>query len=104
MDINSIGEDKIEIYELSFQDTLLGILTVDTELNKYAFEPYSPGVDEAKNETVLIVEVEKGTDGFVSPIPFFQNRIENMKRLDLEEIRYHTDYFVLRKANRRVNK
>ena len=88
----------MEIYRLSFQGTFLGTLTVDTGTGLYAFEPDFAGVDAVKEETVLIVEAERGTNGFVPPIPFFQNRIRNMKRAHLEEIRYHTDYFVLRKV------
>ena len=87
----------MEIYKLSFQDTFLGTLTLDTVTGKYAFEPDFAGVDAVKEKTVLIVEIEKGTKGFVPPIPFFQNRIRNMERACLDEIRYHTDYFVLRK-------
>ena len=88
----------MEIYKLSFQDTFLGTLTLDTVTGKYAFEPDFTGVDAVKEKTVLIVEIEKGTKGFVPPIPFVQYRIRNMKRAHLEEIRYHTDYFVLRKV------
>ena len=88
----------MEFYKLSFQDTFLGTLTVDTVTGKYAFEPDFAGVDAVKEKTVLIVEVERGTNGFVPPIPFFQNRIRNMKRTHLEEIRYHTDYFILQRV------
>ena len=88
----------MEFYKLSFQDTFLGTLTVDTVTGKYAFEPDFAGVNAIKEEMVLIVEVERGTNGFVPPIPFFQNRIHNMKRANLEEIRYHTDYFVLQRV------
>lgn len=88
----------MEIYKLSFQNTFLGTLTVDTVTGQYSFEPDFAGVDAVKEKTVLIVEVEKGTKGFVPPIPFFQNHIQNMKHANLEEIRYHTDYFVLRKV------
>ena len=88
----------MEIYKLSFQDTFLGTLTVDTVTGKYAFEPDFAGADAVKEETVLIVEVERGTNGFVPPIPFFQNRIRHMKRANLEEIRYHTDYFILQRV------
>ena len=87
----------MDIYKLSFKDTFLGTLRVDADTGKYAFEPNPAGVEAVKDETVLTVEIERGTNGFVPPIPFFQNRIMNMKRADLEEIRYHTDYFVLRK-------
>lgn len=92
-----VSYHTMEIYKLHFQDTFLGTLTVDTVTGKYAFEPDLAGVEAVKEKTVLTVEIEKGTNGFVSPIPFFQNRIQNMKRAHLEEIRYHTDYFVLRK-------
>ena len=88
----------MEIYKLSFQDTFPGTLTVDTDTGMYAFEPDFAGVNAVKEETVLIVEVERGTNGFVPPIPFFQNRIRNMKRTHLEEIRYHTDYFILQRV------
>lgn len=88
----------MELYKLSFQDTFLGTLTVDTVTGNYAFEPDFAGVDAVKEKTVLIVEVARGTNGFVPPIPFFQNRIRNMKRANLEEIRYHTDYFVLQRV------
>lgn len=92
-----VSYHTMEIYKLRFQDTFLGTLTVDTVTGKYAFEPDLAGVEAVKEKTVLTVEIEKGTNGFVPPIPFFQNRIQNMKRAHLEEIRYHTDYFVLRK-------
>ena len=53
---------------MSFQDTFLGTLTVDTDTGMYAFEPDFAGVDAVKEKTVLIVEVERGTNGFVPPI------------------------------------
>ncbi len=87
----------METYSLYYKDICLGKLTVETVTGRYAFEPDYSGVDTAKQDTVLIVEIEKGTKGFVPPIPFFQNRIRNMERACLDEIRYHTDYFVLRK-------
>ena len=65
----------MELYKLSFQDTFLGTLTVNTDTGMYAFEPDFAGVDAVKEKTVLIVEIERGTKGFVPPIPFFQNRI-----------------------------
>lgn len=83
---------------LSYKDIFLGTLTVDEISGKYAFEPDAAGVHIAQEETVLIREIKEGTKGFVPPIPFFQERILNMNRANLEEIRYHTDYFVLQKV------
>ena len=65
---------------------------------KYYFEPNQSGVNQAKEETVLIVEILKGTHGFIDPIPFFKSRIDTMNKLRVKEIRYHTDYFVLKKS------
>lgn len=89
--------EHMESYELSFQDTFLGTLVVDTINGNYAFHPDAEGVDAVKAKTVLIREILEGTDGFGPPIPFFQSRIRNMKRSGLKELRYHTDYFILRK-------
>lgn len=101
--ISTVSHNRMETYKLSFQDTFLGTLTVDTVTGKYAFEPDFAGVDAVKQKTVLIVEIAEGTKGFVPPIPFFQNRIQNMKRANLNEIRYHTDYFVLQKIRLKKN-
>lgn len=65
---------------------------------KYYFELNQSGVNQAKEETVLIVEILKGTHGFIDPIPFFKNRIDTMNKLKSNEIQYHTDYFVLKKV------
>lgn len=89
--------ENTENYELSFQDIFLGTLVVDTINGNYAFYPDAAGVDVVKGKTVLIREILEGTGGFVSSIPFFQCRIRDMKRSGLEEMRYHTDYFILRK-------
>lgn len=88
---------NMENYELSFKDTFLGTLTVDAINGKYAFNPNMAGVDAVKEKTVLIREILEGTDSFRPPIPFFQSRIRDMKRSGLKELRYHTDYFILRK-------
>ena len=40
----------MEIYKLSFQDTFLGTLTVDTDTGMYAFEPDFAGVDAVKEK------------------------------------------------------
>ena len=93
-----LGGDSMDTYNLLFQDTFLGTLTVDPATGMHAFAPDFAGVDAVRKENVLIVEVERGTGGFVPPIPFFQNRIRNMERAQLEEIRYHTDYFLLQKV------
>ena len=87
----------MEYYELFFRGTFLGTLTVDTAANRHAFAPDAAGVAAAAEETVLTVEVARGTDGFVPPIPFFQSRLRNMQRLGSTEFRSHTDYFLLRR-------
>lgn len=85
----------MELYEMYYKDIFLGILKVDTVADKYEFIPDKESVQQVKNETWLIREIVEGTKGFVPPIPFFQERIRLMKRRDLKELRYHTDYFVI---------
>ena len=86
----------MEKYELYFKDIFLGNLMINE--GKYYFKPNQSGVNQAKEETVLIVEILKGTHGFIDPIPFFKSRIDTMNKLRVKEIRYHTDYFVLKKS------
>jgi len=64
-------EKSMEHYTLYFKDVCLGALTVDSLSGEYAFEPDTAGVQLAREETVLIREIEEGTSGFVPPIPFF---------------------------------
>lgn len=78
-------------------DIFLGTLIINEE-KQYAFITNEEGVQKVKDKTVLIVEILYGTNGFVDAIPFFQNRIYNMEKNKLESIRYHTDYFILKKA------
>lgn len=92
-------EKSMEHYTLYFKDVCLGALTVDSLSGEYAFEPDTAGVQLAREETVLIREIEEGTSGFVPPIPFFQVRIGHMKRSHVNVLRYHTDYFVLQRQN-----
>lgn len=88
----------MEYYEVYWKDTYIGKLTVDNAVGKYSYEPDPEGVEKVKEETFLLVEMVKGTDGFVEPIPFFQERLYNMKRNGLDEIRYHTDYFLIKRC------
>ena len=50
----------METYSLYYKDICLGKLTVETVTGRYAFEPDYAGVNTAKQDTVLIVEIEKG--------------------------------------------
>ena len=87
----------MDMYQLFYREHLIGVLEVNPETNKYKFTTNEEGVKVAKEKTSLIPEMEKGTDGFVDPIPFFANRIMNMERNVLTEINYQTDWFLLKK-------
>lgn len=84
------------MYQLFYREHFIGILEVNPE-NKYKFTPDKEGVNRAKEITSLTKEMMEGTDGFVDPIPFFQNRLMNMKRNGLDRINYQTDFFLLKK-------
>ena len=91
------GELDMVMYQLFYREHLIGVLEVNPETNKHKFTTNEEGVKVAKEKTSLIPEMEKGTDGFVDPIPFFENRIMNMDRSGLTEINYQTDWFLLKK-------
>ncbi len=84
------------MYQLFYREHLIGVLEVNPE-NKHKFTPNEEGVKLAKEITSLTKEMMEGTDGFVEPIPFFQNRLMNMERNGLSEINYQTDYFLLKR-------
>lgn len=83
----------MEQYEVYYKDIFLGTLKVDTTADMYEYTPDMEAVQLVKEEVFLIPEMTEGTNGFVAPIPFFQNRIRNMKRSGLKKLRYHTDWF-----------
>ncbi len=93
------GEIRMIIYQLFYREFLIGVLEVDPETNKHRFTSNMEGVKAAKEMTSLTKEMVEGTDGFVDPIPFFQNRLMNMERNGLDEINYQTDYFLLKRTN-----
>ena len=88
---------RVEQYNVYWKNEYIGRLIVDNTTGQHSYEPCPEGVEKVKEETVLLVEMVNGTDGFVAPIPFFQNRLQNMKRIGGEEIGYHTDYFVMKR-------
>ena len=86
----------MEQYEVFYRDTLIGHLTVDTATNRYRYTPNPEGVREVEDTACLLRVMKEGTDGFEEPIPFFQNRIYNMKRWNLTVVNYQTDNYTLR--------
>ncbi|MBE6885155.1 MAG: hypothetical protein E7487_11205 [Ruminococcaceae bacterium] len=88
----------MEQYEVFYRDTFLGMLSVNTQSGQHMFRPNREGGAAVCRQTSLIREITEGTDGSVPPIPFFYNRLKEMKRWDLNEINYQTDYFLIRKC------
>ena len=76
---------------------MIGLLAVDGSTGKHRYEPQSRAVKELAGKAGLTREMREGTGGFVVPIPFFLNRLTNMKRWGLDEINYQTDWFLIRR-------
>lgn len=85
-----------EKYEVFYKDVLIGILTVDVADCKHRYEPNAEGVAKVESTACLIRVMKEGTDGFTEKIPFFENRLYNMKRAGLHEVSYQTDWFLIR--------
>lgn len=86
----------IERYELFYRDVLIGTLEVDPVTKKHNYIPDADGVAEVSDRANLLRVMKEGTADFGEPIPFFENRLRNMKRFGLHEMNYQTDFFTLR--------
>ncbi len=93
-----MSKPYIERYEFFYRDILIGVLEVDPVTKKHNYIPDADGVKEASDRACLLRVMKEGTGDFVEPIPFFDNRLRNMKRFGLHEMNYQTDYFTLREA------
>lgn len=91
-------ENLTKQYEVYYREFLIGYLIVEAEAEKHCYKPVLENVEHVKKKTSLIPEMLHGTKGYVEPIPFFQNRLMNMKRNGLKEINYQTDYFLIREV------
>ena len=87
----------MEQYNIYWRNEYIGRLSIDKATGRHAYEPNPEEVAKVKEETVLLTEMVNGTNGFVAPIPFFKNRLQNMKRAGLSELRCHTDHFVMKR-------
>ena len=85
----------MEQYAVYYRDIRIGTLRV--EGGKHWYLPCEAGVRAAEKHTFLTKEMREGTPGFEEPIPFFQNRLYQMKRWNMTEMNYATDYFLIRK-------
>lgn len=93
-----MNKPSIERYELFYRDILIGTLEVDTITKKHNYIPDADGVIAANDRACLLRVMKEGTGNFTEPIPFFDNRLRNMKRNGLHEINYQTDFFTLREV------
>lgn len=87
----------VETYDVFYKDVLIGILKVDITENKHLYEPNYEGVEAVKETACLIRVMIEGTQGFIDTIPFFENRLYNMKRVGRREVNYQTDNFTIRR-------
>ena len=85
----------MEAYALFYKEIRIGTLFVEN--GKHRYIPDTNGVRTVCDRAPLLLELREGTDGFIDPIPFFQNRLMNMQRWNLDEIHYQTDWFLLRR-------
>lgn len=88
----------MERYQLYYRDFLLGVLEVDPTNGKHCYTPNRAVIDEIDKRYPLDPILLGGSDGFVNPIPFFKSRLYQMRRWNLTEINYQTDYFLLKRV------
>ena len=81
-----------EQYELYYNKTLLGILTVNND--KYFYE-VSDEINQVLDQIFDFLKTNQCSDSF----PFFEKRIEDMKKFNLTELKYQTDNYKLIKIS-----
>lgn len=88
-------ESSVEVYEVFYREVLIGILQVDPVGNRYRYLPEKEGVAAVESRACLLRVMKEGQD-WGEPIPFFQNRLYNMKRWKLRCVNYQTDNYTVR--------
>lgn len=79
-------------YVILCKNIKIGILEINDN-GQHKYTPDTSGIDAIKNEVPLLNDLLHETD-WRSPIPFFENRIEDAKRFSKEkDIQNHTDPF-----------
>lgn len=81
----------IEHYEVYYLDHLIGNLYFDPIENKYSYIVKDKIIDELNIK--LFSFLVRSTDGYIDEFPFFESRISNMKKFNLQELKYPTDSF-----------
>ena len=81
-----------EQYELYYNKTLIGILTVNND--KYFYE-VSDKINQVLDQIFDFLKTNQCSDSF----PFFKKRIEDMKKFNLTELKYQTDNYKLIKKS-----
>ena len=87
----------IETYEVFFEDVLIGILKVDISNKKHLYEPNKNGIEKVNERACLLKVMINGTNGFEELIPFFENRLYNMRRSNLRQVNYQTDKYTVKR-------
>ena len=87
----------VERYELYYKEHLIGKLEVDTQSGKHRYTAACPLTEQLAKKYPFPPHLLHDSDGWVEPMGFFLVRIRDMKRWNLTEINYQTDYFLLKK-------
>lgn len=82
----------IEKYELLYKDILIGKLSID----KNGALSYK-ALNANENDTILFF-LKKDISCNIKDFPFFESRINNMKKFDLDTLNYQTDNYTIRKT------
>jgi hypothetical protein len=84
-------------FRVFYKEIEIGLLEVN-ENKQHRYTANSEAVQKIKDEVQLIPEMLQSND-WRKPIPFFEERIMNASRFDLQVIQYHTDLFRMIQEN-----
>lgn len=82
----------MKIYNVYWEDILIGILAVKGDKHKYM--PNDEGIKKLEGKAPLVAQVTKAYE-WGERIPFFASRILNCERFGTDDYTYQTDHYRL---------
>lgn len=90
---------NLEIYELEYNNVLIGILSLDINSNQAIYRVNQENIDNLENKDLILNFLLHDISTYEEILPFFESRISNMKKFNLNELSYPTDNYKLRKIS-----
>ena len=86
----------MDIYDLYWKETHLGVLEVD-DAGRHRYRVNREAAEQLQKTAPIGPCLLKNSGDFGPPLPFFSARLKTMAAWGLNELNYQTDWFLLKK-------